>query len=187
MAKVTDKSSTKSNSKKQSAESSNKSADESNNERVKAQPVGSPMPKQLRRVKEGAFLGGVCAGLAEYIEIDPILVRLAFVAITMAGGAGVFLYIALWILIPEGEDHEALSEESVRKNAAEMKEKAESIMDSLNKERSDKNSRVIFGVILLFLGGYFVLSNWGLLGWLHFNDVWPLILIAIGVLVIFKK
>ena len=46
------------------------------------------------------MLGGVCGGLAEYTGIDPLLWRVGFVALTLAGGAGILVYLALWVLMP---------------------------------------------------------------------------------------
>lgn len=147
----------------------------------------APAPRQLRRSTTDAILGGVCAGIAEYIEIDPVLVRLAFIALTFAGGAGIFLYIALWVIIPEVDSHEILTEESIRKNAEDVREKAEEVVSSLKKGSNDNQARFIFGVLLLFLGGYFLLSNFGILGWLDFGDIWPIILIAIGLALVIKR
>jgi len=47
-------------------------------------------------------IGGVAAGLAEYLDIDPVFVRLAFVVLALIGGSGVLLYLAGWLLIPDG-------------------------------------------------------------------------------------
>ena len=44
--------------------------------------------------------GGVCGGLAEYSGIDPLLWRVGFVGLTVAGGAGVVVYLLLWVLMP---------------------------------------------------------------------------------------
>lgn len=49
----------------------------------------------------GRHIGGVCGGLAEYLEIDPTLVRLAFVALMLMGGPGFVIYILMWIVVPE--------------------------------------------------------------------------------------
>ena len=59
----------------------------------------------LRRSGDGAMLAGVAAGLAAYFDFDVTLVRIAIVALSFFGGAGVPLYIAAWLLIPqEGSD-----------------------------------------------------------------------------------
>jgi len=55
----------------------------------------------LRRTAEGhRILGGVAAGLADYLDIDPAIVRIAFVVLALLGGSGVLLYLAGWLLIP---------------------------------------------------------------------------------------
>ena len=46
-------------------------------------------------------IGGVCGGLAEYFEIDALLVRLLFVFLTFSFGGGLLLYLLLWILAPK--------------------------------------------------------------------------------------
>ena len=59
------------------------------------------MKKKLYRSLENRKLAGVCGGIAEYLVIDPVLVRLAWVIFFLAGGAGVLAYILAWIIIPE--------------------------------------------------------------------------------------
>jgi phage shock protein C len=48
------------------------------------------------------MLGGVSAGLAEHTGIDVVLWRVGFVALTLAGGSGILLYLLLWVLVPSG-------------------------------------------------------------------------------------
>jgi phage shock protein C len=48
------------------------------------------------------MIGGVCGGLAEYSGIDPLLWRVGFVALTLAGGSGILVYLLLWVLMPMG-------------------------------------------------------------------------------------
>ena len=55
----------------------------------------------LRRPFEGGMLAGVAAGLARYFGVDPTIVRIAFVILTVFGGAGIPLYLAGLLLIPE--------------------------------------------------------------------------------------
>jgi len=55
----------------------------------------------LRRPSGGRVLAGVAAGLARYFGVDPTIVRIAFVVLTVAGGAGIPLYLAGLLLIPE--------------------------------------------------------------------------------------
>lgn len=55
----------------------------------------------MRRRSDDRVIAGVCSGLARTLGIDPIIVRVAVAAFTLAGGAGLFAYIIAWILIPE--------------------------------------------------------------------------------------
>jgi phage shock protein C len=61
-----------------------------------------PTRPQLRRSSTDSMIGGVAGGLAEYSGIDAVLWRVGFVALTLAGGAGVVLYLLLWVLVPSG-------------------------------------------------------------------------------------
>jgi phage shock protein PspC (stress-responsive transcriptional regulator) len=66
-----------------------------------------PAPERalLRRSLDDRMLGGVAAGLARYFGVDPMIVRIAFVVLTVVGGAGIPLYLAGLLLIPdEGSD-----------------------------------------------------------------------------------
>ena len=61
---------------------------------------GEPAPRKLVRVREGRRIGGVCAGLGRYFNVDPMLFRIGAVALVLLGGAGVLLYLAALILMP---------------------------------------------------------------------------------------
>jgi len=63
-------------------------------------------PRRLYRIHEGAMLAGVCNGIAAYVNIDPTLVRLAFVLLTMLWGTGVLVYVVLAIVVPEAHSPE---------------------------------------------------------------------------------
>lgn len=57
--------------------------------------------KKLRRSTNDRCFAGVCSGFANYFEIDTIIVRIIWLAFTLAGGAGVLLYIIAALIIPE--------------------------------------------------------------------------------------
>ncbi len=63
-------------------------------------------PKRLYRISEGAMVAGVCNGIAAYVNIDPTLVRLAFVLLTMLWGTGVLVYLVMAIVVPEARSPE---------------------------------------------------------------------------------
>ena len=59
--------------------------------------------RRVVRATAGRALGGVAAGVAEHLGLSPLVLRLAFVLLALCGGAGVVMYAALWVLLPQGE------------------------------------------------------------------------------------
>jgi len=57
-------------------------------------------PKKLYRIPSEGMIGGVCAGLAEYFDMDPTVMRLIFVLLTLAGFSGVLIYIIMLLVVP---------------------------------------------------------------------------------------
>lgn len=79
----------------------------------------APFPEdRLHRSRRDRMLAGVAAGLADYFAIDPILVRIAFVGLALAGGLAVPLYLAGWLLIPDEDGGPTVAEEILARERA---------------------------------------------------------------------
>jgi len=61
--------------------------------------------KRLYRSGENRILAGVCGGLGEYFERDPVLIRLFWVLFSLAYGTGIIAYIIAWIIMPKNPKH----------------------------------------------------------------------------------
>ena len=143
------------------------------------------------------MIAGVCGGIAEYFKIDPILVRLLTVLVVLLGGAGVVAYIIAWIVIPKNPDQvsdEAFEErenikEKVKKGAKEViKEVKEHFESEEPSHKSEKNRRILGGIIVIAIGLTFLLNS--LFPWVSWGKLWPVILIAVGITIMiqaFKK
>lgn len=86
-------------------------------------PSAGPSPAAsrpgLRRTRgDAAVLGGVAAGIARSLRIDPVLVRVAFVVLAVFGGSGLLLYVAGWLFIPEEGRDDSVGERFFRDNNA---------------------------------------------------------------------
>jgi phage shock protein C len=57
--------------------------------------------KRLYRSLNNRMFAGVAGGLAEYFNVDPVIIRLLLVVLMVAGGPGILIYIVLWIIMPE--------------------------------------------------------------------------------------
>lgn len=63
------------------------------------------MTKRLYRSKKERMIAGVCGGLAEYFNIDPVIVRLVAVLLLLPGGIpGLIPYLLMWVIVPENPD-----------------------------------------------------------------------------------
>lgn len=62
------------------------------------------MVKRLYRIEEGKILCGVCGGIAEYFNLDPVLVRLGFVLFTGMGGTALLVYLVGAVIMPSKSD-----------------------------------------------------------------------------------
>ena len=70
-------------------------------------PVAGGNAKRLRLSANERMIGGVCGGLGELFELDPILFRAAFLVLAFLGGLGILLYVVLWLLMPAAAGPEA--------------------------------------------------------------------------------
>src|SRR5215212_7227605 len=82
-------------------------------------PATPPAPRRtLTRDPAHGYLAGVCAGLAREVGIDPLIVRVGFVAGALAGGFGVAIYVLAWALLPAASTRSAALPRSFRSGRA---------------------------------------------------------------------
>ena len=84
--------------------------------------------KRLVRSRNDRMIAGVAGGLAQIFNIDPLLVRIALVALAFLNGFGFMLYLALWLLVPNEDSVAVDAREQVRENVGEMQSAAESVV-----------------------------------------------------------
>jgi phage shock protein C len=70
------------------------------------------MTKKLYRSREDRWVAGVCGGLARYLDVDPIVIRLIALILVLSAGGGLLVYVIAWIVIPEEPDSLAIMDES---------------------------------------------------------------------------
>ena len=146
---------------------------------------------KLYRSATDRMIGGVCAGLGQYLGLDPIFIRIFFALLTIGGGAGVLIYILLWILIPEAETGQIGSAETIRAGAEHIKQRAQALGAEMRDSIQADNPRagLIVGAALVLLGLVFLGQNLELtwLRWLDADILWPLLLVAGGLALIWRR
>lgn len=78
-------------------------ADEFSERSDTAEESGTSGRRRLTRSRNERVIGGVCGGLAEYFGIDPTLLRVITFLLIFFGGVSLWIYIILWIIIPQGD------------------------------------------------------------------------------------
>lgn len=139
------------------------------------------MKPRLVRSEQERMIAGVCGSLAQYLGIDPVLVRLAFLLLIPAGGVGFPLYFILMIIMPAESDIELSQSEIVEKNLEGL---GDTISSSVQRSREHPNGPAIAAGILIFMGIYFLLENFG---WVSGNIFWPLALILLGIFMLIRR
>jgi phage shock protein C len=124
--------------------------------------------KRLHKSRSDRMLDGVCGGIAEYFALDPTLVRIAWVLLTLLGGSGVILYIVAMIIMPA----------------------APVTPMTVAQPRVSGNNSKFWGVLLVAVGLIWLLSNVGMPFWHHWWSLsWDaalaVLLILIGVAFLF--
>jgi phage shock protein PspC (stress-responsive transcriptional regulator) len=72
----------------------------------------------MRRPATGRILAGVAAGVADYLEVDVTIIRIALVVLSFFGGTGIAVYLAGWLLIPEEGSDQSLASELLQSFSA---------------------------------------------------------------------
>lgn len=142
--------------------------------------------KRLYRSKIEKKISGVCGGIAEYFNTDPVWIRIIFVLLLFLNGIGLLAYVLAWIMIPR-DPRQAETEKTEWEKAVDdvkkdknRKAEAEKVADLPRKS----HGHILLGSIVILFGIAFLLKN--MFNWFNFNLVWPSILILIGLSLIVK-
>lgn len=133
--------------------------------------------QRLFRSRTNKVFAGVCGGLAEYFDVDPIIIRILFILMILFGGSGILLYIAAIIIIPQ----KPYTVSDLNQTGTQPQPTS-----------TASNARNMFGYILIIGGGLLLLAN---LDVFHFFDfigdafeyIFPILLIVLGMGVIYYR
>ncbi|MFA8300004.1 MAG: PspC domain-containing protein [Hyphomicrobiales bacterium] len=146
--------------------------------------------KRLERKITDRVFAGVCSGLGEHYNLDVNLVRVLFFISIFFFSFGFWIYIALWIFLPEesygGFDNKSFYNQHKNKDTMDNMENQNDKKFSMPPKKN--NGNIVGGVILIVIGALFLISN--LIPHISFGYIiskwWPVILIVIGGSILLK-
>ena len=146
------------------------------------------MANTFYRDKSKAVIGGVCAGLAEYFGVSPVLLRLIFVLLAFSGGPAVLAYLILWIILPEKATLGLAHRDTVHNNVQDIESQARNVGQELHgllggraQEQTAPSKRILWlGGIFILVGLAMLADALHLLSWFRPEMVWALALILAG-------
>ena len=156
------------------------------------------MHKRLYRSRADRMIFGVCGGIANYFETDPTLIRVIAILLTvLTGGAAILAYLVLAVVVPVESSTSTEPKDVVRENVEEIKQTAtqfgEEMRSTFGRHEGEpidmsrnrmRHGGYLIAIILIIVGLIFLLGNFVV--WLTWRYLWPVILIAIGLLIIFR-
>ncbi len=128
------------------------------------------MSKQLYRSRNNKVIAGVCGGVAEYFEVDPTIIRIAWLLLAFPGGIGLIAYIICWIVMPEKSSRSIASTNSYEN-------------EHQTPETNEKNKKII-GIVLIIIGSIFLFDIF--FRWFDMAVIVPLAIIGIGIFVLYN-
>jgi len=134
------------------------------------------MAKRLYRSRGDRKIAGVCGGIAEYFDIDPVFVRLAAIVPLFAGVPTPLAYVICWVVLPEGGAPEAPGPDVIDVSVVPPR----------------RDGTMIVGVIVLMTGLLILAINLGwvdrdLFRWWRWKFLWPLVLISVGLVILIRS
>ncbi|KUO60588.1 hypothetical protein APF79_02055 [bacterium BRH_c32] len=162
------------------------------------------MKERIFRARKNKIVAGVCSGLGEYFNIDPVIVRILFVVLTVMNGIGILVYILLWIMVPEESFEKAFGLNNDIPPANPFENKSDENKNTTegtasNSETTDGSSipnfdipmpkrtdgRLIAGSILIIIGAIFLIDD--IIPSFDFSDLFPILLILAGAFFIYNS
>jgi phage shock protein PspC (stress-responsive transcriptional regulator) len=136
--------------------------------------VSMTSSSRLTKSSKEKLIFGVAGGMAEYFDVDPVLMRVVFVLVGLvSGGTAILAYIILAIVMPSDGDVED--------------DDSEDGSSSVRRPRSSMQRRNLLAMILIVVGVLALTAQIGFLSWWNWSIFWPVVIIALGLAIIVSR
>lgn len=146
------------------------------------------MKAKLTRSQTDKILGGVCAGLGDYLNIDPVFIRLFFIILTVIDGIGFWIYILLWLLMPATQEDESKFE--INQFGERARQMSSEFSEAVSKPNPDVKKYLGAGLILmgLFFFAERIIQQFdlGWFSWFNQDILQALLLLTAGIVLLVR-
>jgi phage shock protein C len=141
----------------------------------------SEAQRRLYRSQTNKVIAGVCGGIGEYLNIDPTLIRIGVLVLTIFGGSGILLYIVAFFVMPEGPVARTVSHDGSPSSAG-----------TASHGNSPSTAAMVLGGFLILIGGMILMDNLDIISFhqlrhLSWDFLFPALLILAGVFALTRK
>jgi len=149
------------------------------------------MEKRLYRSRKEKMISGVASGLGFYLNIDPVILRIIFVILTLINGTGLIIYLVMWAIVPQEPYELSFSSPNpgesafTNENKGEQKTEEDSKFSGPAYSKPESKGHTVLGIFLNFVGSIFLIAR--LMPEFDFFDIMPVLLIIGGLGLIFAN
>jgi phage shock protein PspC (stress-responsive transcriptional regulator) len=144
------------------------------------------LEKRLKRSKKNRVFLGVLGGIAEYLELDPTIIRVLFILLCLIEPVFILAYFLMAIVMPE-EEREAVTAEKIPEKVEKLAEEAGEKVEELTKKApkiKERDDTKLFGIALVLLGAVVLLKEVIEIPFLGLREVVALLLLVLGLYLI---
>jgi len=139
--------------------------------------------KRLYRVEKNKVFSGVCGGLAEYFDVDPVLIRVIFIVLFFGWGISLLAYIILWIVTPKKSD--LIYQKSATSDEENNSQNQGYDIKNEKNQIENINHRIFGGLILITIGTLWLFAN--IFEFFDFSIYFPVLLILLGIFILLNN
>ena len=134
------------------------------------------MDRKLYKSANDKVLAGVCGGIGEYFDVDPVIIRLLWVIFILMGGAGIIAYIIAAIIMPANPFSPPIEDSYTR---------TEDYSPRPERKNSSRSTSIVLGAILVLFGGFILIRDY--IPWIPRDFILAAILIGLGAFFLVRR
>ena len=147
------------------------------------------MEKKLYRDENRKVIGGVCAGLADYLGIDVTILRIIFVVAGILKGSGLIAYIILWIVVPKRSFpymDPTVDYTVPPGNPPPFADPFANMPPMPPMPKRKSSGALVVGIVMITLGVLFLVNQLDILPYLSLKQIWPVVFVVTGLAIMFS-